>query len=242
MNWFPHLKSPQPSSAVSSLSDQLIGICIRVNPCIYHVLRQDQRHPVMDETDLLSRFPCKDNEERHIILKAVKATQPGHAASLWLDCVFVPGLRLPVTPDQMLPLKVIRSWDNTPMAIPGILKGRLYRGRFDAGIHQKRLPGKSPFHRKDSPLPVHIRGNHRYYVGRAHLPIGLYRKELVPFPNKGGTHHVTHDFLHFSCFLDIVPAAHLRPLLPLVICNPSSYDIIKDFEGQKKRRPKPPPM
>ncbi len=78
-----------------SIPNDLIRFTVRIDPFLDGLPRQNDRHSVMDESDLFARFSCKDREywELNIgyILDPVKSCKLGDSGSFWLDHVFIAG-------------------------------------------------------------------------------------------------------------------------------------------------------
>ena len=79
-----------------SILNDLIRFTVRIDPFLDGLPRQNDRHSVMDESDLFARFSGKDSEDGNLdtghLFDSVKPSKPGDSGSFWLDHVFIAGL------------------------------------------------------------------------------------------------------------------------------------------------------
>ena len=95
-----------------SILNDLIRFAVRIDPYLDGLLRQNDRHSVMDESDFFARFSGKDSEDGDLdtghLFDSVKSSKPGDFRSPWLDHVFIAGLGFPGgCIEQVLPFKVV---------------------------------------------------------------------------------------------------------------------------------------
>ena len=96
----------------NGILNDFIRFAVRIDPFLDVISRQNDRHSVMDESDLFARFSCKDREYWDLnigyILDPVKSCKPGDSGPFWLDHVFSAGLGFPGgCIEQVLPFKVV---------------------------------------------------------------------------------------------------------------------------------------
>lgn len=110
----------------------------RVNPVVDHILRHDERHPVMDESDVLTRFSREDDKMRVIVVfQPVESAKPGELLAFWHDGIFLACLYLSIRPFVMRPFKVPGRRDDASVLQPGIPKGYLCHCRFRSCVEKR---------------------------------------------------------------------------------------------------------
>ena len=197
---------------------------VRADPFVHVLFPQHQRHPVVDEGDLLAGRPGEHDEVRETVFKTVQSAEPGDMVSLRLDQVFVSGFLPAVRPEEVLPFIVPGSGNHTAMRFPCSLKERLVGRGLQAGVRKHRAFGyvETPLHRKAGFVAPLAGGDHRSDVSRADFSTDHERLRDGPqelFLDFCPGCHVAVLLQCFVLRLNIISAADGNHLLSVMFCS-----------------------
>ena len=189
-------------------------IPFRIDPAFRFRLRQDERHPVMDEGDGFAGLTRKNNEMGKVVFQTVKPAQPGELAAFGHDGVFIPGFGLAGRRGHMLPLVVPGGRDHAAVGCPGVPEAGLLRRGLHTGVGNGAADPrnvKAPDHRENALLSGFAGGNDRHHGIREHL--SLRDERLCHFLNTGPVQpralRRLYDRAQLGGHLHIIAAAHI---------------------------------